>query len=247
MRLRDIPTGARIELLGPYPQRPSRQYLLQLATTNTQSFFNEIQATGRAWAIGDQPIVLTVASGQSEYLLPVGNEWGRPIDVYTTDPSNSSFIERQIEFTELGDRLMDWEAPRNSQGYLDSAGHTAQRMMFYKKAFSNDQYVSVWPVPTGSSSYKICYSVGEWATQMSLDDSPLLTQHHALIVVKTAMDALPGTSWFDHSEEQENRLRRNELRASFESRLPILMDQWKRHIKNVTQPRMTWRNLYAIE
>lgn len=218
--------------------------MLQLATTNTQSFFNEIQATGRAWAIGEQPITLTVASGQTEYLLPVGNEWGRPIDVYTTDPSNSSFIERQIEFTDLGDRLMDWDAPRNFQGYLDSAGHTAQRMMFYKKGFSNDQYVSVWPAPSGSSSYKILYSVGNWSTDMSLDDSPLLTQHHAMIVVKTAMDAIPGASWFD--DEKENRLRRNELKESFSNRLPILMDQWKRHIKNISQPRMTMRNLYPI-
>lgn len=219
--------------------------MLQLATTNLQSFFNEIQATGRAWAIGDHPIVLTVASGQSEYLLPVGDEWGRPIDVYTTDPSNSSFIERQIEFTELADRLMDWEAPRNSQGYLDSAGHTAQRMMFYKKAFSNDTYVSVFPVPQTSSSYKILYSVGNWASDMSLDDSPLLTQHHALLTVKTAQDALPGSDWW--TDEQQNRLRRNELKASFSERLPILMDSFRRHVRNVTQPRMTMRNTYAIE
>lgn len=231
------------------PQRPSRRYLLQLATTNLQSFFNEIQATGRAWAVGDQPIILTVASGQSEYILPVGDEWGRPLDVYTTDPSNSSFIEQQIEFTELGDRLMGWDGPRNSQGYLDSAGHAVQRMMFYKRQFSNDQYVSVWPVPTGSSSYKILYSVGEWSTQMSLDDSPLLTQHHALLTVKTAMDALPGSSWWADgtNAEKENRIRRNELRESFSGRLPILMDSFKRHIKNISQPRMTWRHLYEIE
>ena len=245
MRLRDIPTSARIELLEPMPQRPSRRYLLQLATTNLQSFFNEIQSTGHSWAIGEQPIILTVASGQSEYLLPVGNEWGRPMDVTTMDPSNPSFIERQIPFFELADQKMDWNAPRNAQTFIDSAGHTAQRMSFYKKAFSNDTYVSVWPVPQMSSRYRILYSVGEWASQMSLDDSPLLTQHHALLTVKTAIDALPGSSWF--ADEKENRLRRNELRTSLNDRLPILMDQFRRFVRNVTQPRMTERILYAID
>lgn len=221
---------------------------MQLAVTNLQSFFNEIQATGRAWAICDQPVILTVNSGQSEYLLPVGDEWGRPFDVYTVDPGNDSFVERQIEFTELGDRLMDWDGPRNMQGSLDSAGHTAQRMMFFKKQFSNDQYVSVLPVPQASSSYKIVWSVGSWADQMSLDDSPLLTQHHALLTVKTAQDALPGSAWWAGGPEveRENRLRRSELQDSFDKRLPILMGSFRQHVRNVTQPRMTMRNLYEI-
>lgn len=245
MRLRDIPTAARIELIEPLPQRPSRRYLLQLATTNLQSFFNEIQATGHSWAICDQPIILPLASGQSEYVLPVGNEWGRPIDVTTCDPSNPSFIERQIPFFELADQKMDWDGPRNAQIGFDSAGHTAQRVSFYKKGFSNDTYVSVWPVPQGSSSLKILYSMGEWATRMSLEDSPLLTQHHALLTVKTALDALPGSSWF--ADEKDNRLRRSELQSSLSGRLPIHMEQFRRFVRNVTQPRMNMRELYVIE
>lgn len=232
-------------MLEPLSQRPSRRYLLQLATTNLQSFFNEITQTGRPWAVCDQPIILTVASGQSEYVLPVGDDWGRPLDVTTYDPSNPSFIERQISFFELADQKMNWDAPRNAQTYLDSAGHTAQRMSFYKKGFANDTYVSVWPVPQGSSQYRVIYSLGNWASEMSLDDSPLLTQHHALLTIKTALDALPGSAWFE--VEQDNRLRRNELESSFKGRLPIHMDQFRKFVRNVTQPRMTDRIVYAID
>lgn len=167
------------------------------------------------------------------------------MDVTTYDPSNTSFTERQVPFFELADQKFDFNGPRNSQGGMDSAGHTAQRMSFYKKGFANDQYVSVWPVPQGSSSYRIIYSLGNWASEMSLDDSPLLTQHHALLVVKTALDALPGSAWF--ADEKENRLRRNELASSFAGRLPIHMEQFKRFVRNVTQPRMTERLLYAID
>lgn len=244
MKLRDIPTAARIELIEPLPQRPSRRYLLQLATTNLQSFFNEITQTGRPWAICDQPIILTVASGQSEYLLPTDDTFGRPMDVTTYDPSNPSSVERQVPFFELADQKFNFDGPRNYQGGMDSAGHTAQRMSFFKKGFQNDTYVSVWPVPQGSSSYRILYSLGNWASEMSLDDSPLLTQHHALLTIKTALDALPGSAWF--ADEKENRLRRNELQSSFAGRLPIHMEQFRRFIRNVTQPRMTERILEPI-
>jgi hypothetical protein len=245
LKLRDIPTSARVELLEPMSQRPSKRYLLQLATTNLQSFFNEITQTGRPWAIGDQPLILTVAPNQSEYLLPVGNEFGRVMDVTTYDPSNPSFVERQVTFFELADQKFDWKAPRDYQSYMDSAGHTAQRMSFHKKGFANDLYVSVWPVPTMSSQYRILWSMGDWASTMSLDDSPLLTQHHSLLTIKTALDALPGTAWW--SSEADNRLRRNELETSLSRRLPIHLDQFKRYVRNVTQPRMTERYVAAID
>lgn len=245
MKLRDIPTAARIELLDPKPQSPSRRYLLQKATFVTQSFFNRLSQSGRPWAVCDEPILLTVQPGLSEYVLPVGNEWGRVLDVVTCDPSNPSFIERQVNFTELADQKFDWNLPRNYQGSMDSAGHTAQRFSFFKKGFSNDQYVSVWPEPTGSSSYKIIYSLGNWASDMSLDDSPLLTQHHALLVCKTALDSVTSAAWWD--SEGENRLRRAELKDSLSAQLPLYMKQFDEFVRNVTQPRMTQRLMYAIE
>lgn len=245
MKLRDIPTAARIELIEPLAQRPSRRYLLQLATTNLQSFFNEIQATGRPWAIGEEPIILTVASGQTDYLLPVGNEFGRVMDVTTWDPSNPSHIERQVPFWELADERGNWPGPRNAQTYFYDSKHTAQRISFYRKGFSSDIYVSVWPVPNDTSQYRILWSMGDWASQMSLDDSPLLTQHHSLLAIKTALDALPGTAWWN--SEPENRIRRGELQTSLSSRLPILMQQFKRFVQNVTQPRMTQRLVYSID
>jgi hypothetical protein len=245
LKLRDIPTAARVELLEPLSQRPSRRYLLQKATFVTQSFFNRLTQSGRPWAVCDQPIMLTVAPGQSEYVLPVGNEWGRVLDVVTCDPSNLSFIERQVNFTELADQKFDWNLPRNYQGHMDSAGHTAQRLSFYKKGFANDQYVSVWPIPVQSSTYKIIYSLGNWASDMSLDDSPLLTQHHALLVCKTALDSVTSAAWWD--DEKENRIRRKELTDSLSAQLPVYLRQFDEFVRNATQPRMTQRLTYAID
>jgi hypothetical protein len=245
VKLRDICTAARIELLEPLSQRPSRRYLLQKATFVTQSYFNRLTQSGRPWAVCDQPLILTVAAGQSEYVLPVGDEFGRVLDVVTCDPGNDSFIERPVDFWELADQRGNWGLPRNYQGYMSSAGHTAERFSFFKKGFSNDQYVSVWPVPQTTSSYRILFSLGSWASDMSLDDSPLLKQHHALLVCKTALDSIPSAAWWD--DEKENRLRRNELKDSLSAQLPLYLAQFNDFVKNATQPRMTQRLVYAID
>lgn len=245
MKLRDICTAARVELLEPLSQRPSRRYLLQKATFITQSFFNRLTQSGRAWAVCDQPIILTVASGQSEYLLPVGDEFGRVLDVVTCNPSDPSFIERPVDFWELADIHTNWDGPRNAGAYQSSAGHTASRISFFKKGFQNDTYCSVFPVPTGSSSFRILYALGSWAKEMSLDDSPLLTAHHSLLVCKTALDSVTSAAWWD--DEKENRIRRNELTRSLESQLPIYMKQFNDFASNVTMPRINYRELYTIE
>jgi hypothetical protein len=244
MRLRDIPYQSRVELLEPEPQRPSRRYLLQLATTNLQSFFNQISATGRAWSVCDNPLLLTVGGGVTEYLLPVGDEWGRPLDVttYSTDPSH---VEQPVSFTELADQKFDSYMPRNSGVMRDAAGHSAVSMAFYKKGFQNSQYVSVYPAPQTTSTYRVLYSLGSWASDMALDDSPLMAQHHSLLVVKTALDALPASAWW--ADEKDNRLRRSELRESLSMRMPTLLDDFKKYIRSISQPRMTFRNLSSID
>lgn len=222
------------------PNRPSRRYLLQLATTNLQSFFNEITATGRPWSVCDSPLILPVNIGQSEYLLPVGDDWGRPLDVTTYDASNPHLSEQQVTFTELADQKFG----TSSRDYLSDDGHSAH-LSFFKKGFTNDQWVSVWPVPTRSCFYRILYSLGNFASEMSLDDSPLLAHHHALVVVKTALDALPASAWW--AVESENRMRRNELKESLSRRMPVLLDDFRRFVRSVTQPRMTMRSLYAVD
>jgi hypothetical protein len=80
---------------------------------------------------------------------------------------------------------------------------------------------------------------------MSLDDSPIITQHHFLLSTKTALDALPGSAWW--SDEQQNRLRRNELAASLGNRLPDLLKQFDIFVRSMTTSRMTRRLTYAID
>lgn len=243
MDLRDIATAARIDLLEPLPQRPSRRYLLQLATSNTQTYFNRLSNTGRPWAVAET--VLVVSPNVMEYLLPV-SDISKVMDVTTVGESSNAFIERQIPFWDFPDLRHDWNAPANLPAItFYSPTHTAQRIAFYRKDFQNAAYCSVWPIPQFTASYRVLYSVTGSAPDMSLDDSPILTQHHYLLSTKTALDALPGSAWW--ASEDENRVRRRELAASFAGRLPELEKQFDRYIRSLTTSRMTRRMTYSID
>jgi hypothetical protein len=243
MDLRDICTASRIELLEPLPQRPSRRYLLQLATTNLQSYMNRLSNTGRPWAVAET--LLVVSPNVGEYLMPV-SDISKVMDVTTIDSNNDSHIERQIPFWDLNDLRTNWNAPANLPliTFYDSQ-HTAQRIAFYRKDWQDAVYAQVFPIPQFECTYRVLYAVKGAAPDMSLDSSPIITQHHPLLVTKTALDALPGSSWWQ--DEQQNRLRRNELAASFGQRLPDLVKQFDIYVRSMTTSRMTKRLTYSID
>lgn len=243
MNIRDIATASRIELLEPLPARPSRRYLLQLATTNLQSYMNRLSNTGRPWSVSET--LLVVSPGVSEYLMPV-DDISKVMDVTTTDSDNPSHIERQIPFWDLNDLRTDWNAPANIPAitFYDSQ-HTAQRIAFYRKEWQDSVFAQVWPIPQFTCAYRVLYGVKGSAPTMSLDSSPIITQHHPLLVTKTALDALPGSAWW--SDEASNRLRRNELAQSFDQRLPDLIKQFDIYVRSMTTSRMTRRLCYSID
>lgn len=242
MKLREIPWAARIELLEPLSQKPGPRYLLQLATTATQTFYNELALTGRPWAVKET--AFDVLPGAGEYAL-ADTDISRVMDVTTADPGNDVHIERQIPFWDLADLRHDWVGPRNAQWQYFDSNHTAQRISFYRKDLQNAVYAQVWPVPELSCTYRVLYSQTGSAPDMALDNSPLLAQHHALLTCETALSALPGCAW--SADEKTNTVRRGELEKSLSRRLPTYMDQFKRYIRSINQSRMTKRLTYAID
>lgn len=243
MDIRDISTAARIELLEPLEQRPSRRYLLQLATSNLQTYMNRLSNTGRPWAVSET--LLVVSPGLSEYLMPV-SDIGKVMDVTTVGDESNAHIERQIPFWDLNDIRTDWNAPSNIPAitFFDSS-HTAQRIAFSRKNWEDAVYATVWPIPQFPCAYRVLYGVKGSAPTMSLDQEPIITQHHYLLSTKTALDALPGSAWF--GDESENRIRRKELQASLSMRLPDLLKQFEIYIRNMTVSRITRRLTYSID
>lgn len=229
-------TSCRVQLLEPRPQQPSRQYLLELLSANIQSAFNEAGATGRAHAIVNT--ILTVSSGQGEYILN-GQNTGKILDVVTYAPNDGNWIERQIEFFDYSEMAEGWEMPRDSANWLlspDGLQHTAQRMAFFRKGGQQTTYVRVLPVPQASVQYRVASTIRNYGgADTSLDDDPILSNHHHYWVAVTCRDALPGTVWTDDRKaDQETRAN---LKASFDARIATLAPQFKNDISSLTLPR----------
>ena len=238
MLIRDMLSACRVELLSPRPQKPGNQLLLQLLSANVQSALNEANNTGRAWAVADS--ILTVSQGRGEYILNAANV-GRILDVNTYDPTNASWVERQIPFFDLNQITEHHNLPRDIMPWtVDGGPHTAMRMSFFRKEGLDTVYVKILPIPQLTASYRISYSIQKFGgPDTSLDVEPILSNHHAMLIVQTCRDALPGSEWFD--DEDKNDGRRSSLVASYRARLDMLIPQFKIGVSSLTMPRSTQR------
>lgn len=236
--LAEMREGVRQRLGEPLPQSPSPKAVMQSVCTHVQSlFFNRLANTGRAWTVGE-PYRLTVVANRDEYVLNVGPEWGKALDVYTIDTGNPFFISRSIPFWNVQDIHFNWS---ELSGYdllspwPGMSPHNVQRMAFYRTP-DGSVCVKVQPAPQLSATYEILYSTGSWASEASLDESPLLAEHHALPEIRAAMSLLPLTKWGD--DAKENRERRKEFAMSFARDESILFDDFQNYVRNINGSRM---------
>lgn len=224
MTLNEIVTSARIELANPRAQRPNRRHLLHLSIGVIQSFLNRMTNTGRAWTVGET--ILQVSSGTSDYSL--GQNIGKVLDVVTYEPDNQEGTETSVPFYDLA----------------DITGESG--LAFYRKGGQNTLWAKIRPIPTESRNYYITYSIGSWAKDASLDDSPLLEQHHHLLVAQLARDALPATEWT--TDPKADDYKRQALDRSLSRRIEQYEQDFKQYIASVNIPRMTQRaEAFAIE
>lgn len=218
------------------PQRPSPRTLLLLLSTQVQTFLNEANLSYRPWAVEEADLV--IPANTEEFPISINN-FGKPIQVRSVYRSDPSFIERDVEFTELGDANFDWAMPSNygSAMSLDNSPNNALRIAFYRKAGQNMPYARVMPIPSQTGTYKVLYMVGVYGDVTPLDETPVLPEHHALIELRTADAALPHCEW--HDDERANHDKRVELHDSFVPdllRLERNFRQWIASMSGNNQP-----------
>jgi hypothetical protein len=235
-----IAQSTRLALGEPRPQRPSGRAVLRAVVNKAQDLLSQITETGASWAVDE--IQLQVVNGQQDYLLPVTSYFGKPLQVLTYYPQNTSTITRSIDFQYLNDMNIDWPYPQNLAswaGYYDGTPNTALRMAFYRKGGTDDMWVRVLPVPALSATYTITFAVGSWADDAGIDSSPVVNQFHPLIETQAALSLLPQTEW--SNSEEENRIRRKEFKESLRYDEQGLLDGFQRYIRSLTLDHMTYR------
>jgi hypothetical protein len=188
--------------------------LLKLLSIQVQHFLTELNIYGNNWAVDET--VLTITPNVAEYTLPVEG-FGKPIEVLAINPADPAYVNRPVDFFELGDLNYDWDMPANfgqAWGGIDGSPHSTQRIAFYRK--NGNVKARVLPAPGQAAQFRVLYQVGVFGETTPLDEDVLMPEHHALIEVRTALAVLPHCEWFD--QEDSNVRRRTELKAS-------LMDQ----------------------
>jgi hypothetical protein len=231
MELRQMIAAARVELLEPKAQKPSYRQLLHLAVGVVQSRMNRLANTGRAWSVDDT--TLSVVSGVEDYTLSVANV-GKVLDVTNVvDWTNGPFEEWQVPFHDLSDMSGDWS------GY-----DSAQRIAFFRK--EGQLCARVRPTPSQSQDYRVSYSLGTWAQDAALEDSPLLAEFHHLFTTEIALDALAGAEWSE--DEKADDAKRGRLERSFLRRIERGSKEFDLYVAALSVPRNTQRyEAYPIE
>ncbi len=238
--------NVKTRLGHPRAQSPSNRDILLNLTTQIQRYMNKLALSGRTWAVDE--VSLTVANGQEDYAIAALN-FGRPIQVRTVYPQNPSYVERDIEFDELGDMNFNWPYPKNfgSLTYnVDGSPNTAQRMAFFRKSGLDQPYVRVTPIPAMPATYQILYQVGDFAHSAALATVPVLPQHHDLLEIRTAISLLPHTMWGDDSRANSDR--QQALALSLKNDEIALAADFEQYIRSVgAKRRPTIRHAYSID
>src|ERR1051326_545307 len=196
----------------PRAQRPSFRRVLKAVLDATQIFYSRLENTGQAWSIKPD-YTLAVSNQTSDYLLAIDNTYGKPLQVLTTYPANPSYIQRYVDFVEFQDLNFNWPYPVNvsSWMYTDGSNCTAMRMAFYYKD-DGTRWVRVLPQPQLPANYLITFASGDWASNVTLETSPVLSQFHSLVETWAAESILPSCEWWD--DMKANMDHRKELALS---------------------------------
>jgi hypothetical protein len=237
--------SVRERLIDPLPQFPGLRHVFRAVTDSAQARVNQSSATGKAWSIQEVP--LSVTSNTSDYVLPVGTDFGKPLSVLTVYNNTQSYIPRYVEFSEINDLYYDWGLPANVAAYVfnyDGSPNTAARIAFYRKPDDPSIWVRFLPTPQLAATYLVCYSQGTWTDDAAIDSSPLLAQFHPLIEMDAVELLLAHCAWFDEATEEgrkANSSRRKEIAQAQMNMRQKYEDDFDRFIRSTNDPGITVR------
>jgi hypothetical protein len=202
----------RTRLGDPRAQSPGDSQILDEVCTQIRSVQRFKQGTGNPWSFGTTYV--DVANGEETYQINAAN-FGTPLAVLTSDPSNPSLVVRRIPFYCPQNLNFDWGFPQNWGAYVfpyDGSNCTASRCSIYWQ--NNLAYIQFQPIPQLPASYKIQYlTSANGVNELALEATPLPEQDCDVVVLGAAKNLLALSEWWDggskDGREQNAERRRN--------------------------------------
>lgn len=230
--------SCRNRLGDPKPGSPSDRRLFQAVAEQTQNFLNRISLTGQPWAVDEY--MLTVSPNTSDYLLAVGSNFGKPMQVLTYYPENPSYPQRSVDFAILSELNYNWGLPVNvaSWTFNDGSPNTAQRIAFYRKS-DDSIWIRVLPMPALSAQYAITFELGNWIDSAGLEQSTVLSQFHNLPEIWACQSVLSLCRW--SGDIKADREQRRDLKESLVADESRVRDSFEVYIRSMNSEHMNHR------
>lgn len=213
-RLQNI-MRVRALLDNPYPNAPDFHTILQQQLSTEADILNVTNNTGRPWAVSTYQ--LNYYPGQTSYPINV-SDFGKAYLVTRIIPG--PYIRRiNVPFTDLNEQkygsIWPWYGYGTGPWSIES---TVERMSFYREGVTDSNYlVTIEPQPQDSCVYEITYVPGVVSGEDPLQTATQLPEHATLAQLRVAMATVAYARWYE--EEEQNRIRRKELAASFDYQL----------------------------
>lgn len=212
-RLENIFAMRRL-LDNPWPNAPSFDRLFQLELSGEADILNATNISERPWAVNT--FQLNYTPGLAKYEINV-SDFGKAYLVTRIVPG--PYVTRiNVPFTDLNAQQYGAIWPWYGYGGIWTIDNTIEKMSFFREGVTNAQYfVTIEPQPQQSAVYEITYVPGIVPASDPLESAVQLPEHASLIQYRGAMANLAYAKWYE--DEKENRVKRQELAASFDYQL----------------------------
>lgn len=229
MRVRSI-------LDNPLPNSPDFDQLFRIAIAEEQDFRNEMNNSSVAWSL--QSTTVNYRVGQDTYDLNV-NDFGKALYVLrATENCQIKWLPVPIDDVEdlrygtlLGAYFGSYGIP-----WLYGMNETLEHMSFFRGGDQASQpMVRIQPEPATNAEYVVHYQPGHRGDDDALTSEVTLPEHVELLRLRQAMASLAYAKW--HTDEAENRIRRQELAASFAMQMQRKEQTYREYIATMSHSR----------
>lgn len=233
----DMMPTVRAEMGFPNLGAPNDRQIISKLLQHAQNLYNHASNTGHAW--DEYELVVSVSPDVSDYQLN-DTKFGKALACYTRDDSNPAHFVRTIPVFELEDLYYNMVLPNDiglSVVNYDGSLHSALRVGYYRRG--GVPYLRFFPIPKFAVDYDVLFLTGDWASGAALADSPFLTEHHHLIVVRAAISLLADAEWVDDPNVNDRKATKKAMSLSNDEK--IYSRQFEAGILNLHAAQMSDR------
>lgn len=178
-----------MDLDNPDPSSPNDDLIFLKAADVAQLRHNDAQNSPVSWSLRYWDLQAT--ANKDEYLIPDGEQFGKPARIHTIDLNDRYHVTRKIEVSEIQNVDEFYQGPTTA-GYSGNL-HSAEVFLFYYKF--NVPYLKIVPTPSGSSRYRVWFETGELPEAALGSNLPAPGAFHRYFRISTAVACLGYCYW----------------------------------------------------